>query len=343
MNDDENEDIESGLDVLKDTEEDILDEDVESPLGQAVEIAEPLVAQPRPFRSMLVKELEEASKRLMAKPEKPPSALDRLIERFNVPTGKSGDLFAARQQRDQERATADAERRKELMNILSKLEQAESQGITEQQRIEESKRRSALDERRVAVAEQRLMSEQNRNRLQGVARQIVELQSIVDDESNPKPVRDAAQRQIDSIGTRFSTEDRSTLGQMVQATKMANSSDPDQARIGKAFLARFGGKDPTLTVSQQREDLQIQAAIDFLKTIPPDDIDKALRSISISRTPYQERIIKAWELSQRPTYSSVLPTVGKQSGGIITATEDNLTDEEKAELKQLREDLGIKP
>lgn len=144
MNDDENEDIESGLDVLKDTVGDIVDEDTESPLGQVmVDAAERPTVESRPFRGMLVKELEEASKRLMAKPAAPSSPLDRLIERFNVPTGKSGDLFVARQQREQERAKADAERRKELMNVLAKLEQTESQGILEKQR-EEAARQKAL-------------------------------------------------------------------------------------------------------------------------------------------------------------------------------------------------------
>jgi hypothetical protein len=144
MNDDENEDIESGLDVLKDTVGDIVDEDTESPLGQVMaDAAERPTVESRPFRGMLVKELEEAGKRLMAKPAAPSSPLDRLIERFNVPTGKSGDLFAARQQREQERAKTDAERRKELMNVLAKLEETESQGILERQR-EETARQKAL-------------------------------------------------------------------------------------------------------------------------------------------------------------------------------------------------------
>lgn len=143
MNDDENEDIESGLDVLKDTVGDIVDEDTESPLGQVmVDAAERPTVESRPFRGMLVKELEEASKRLMAKPAAPSSPLDRLIERFNVPTGKSGDLFAARQQREQERAKTDAERRKELMGILSRQEKLESQDVTERQRIEAARQKA---------------------------------------------------------------------------------------------------------------------------------------------------------------------------------------------------------
>ena len=140
MNDEE--DLETGLDVLRDTVGDMAEEDDESeggPLTAAVQDALTGAAPAkveRPVREMLMRELEEARNRLVAKPAAPSSPLDRLIERFSVPTGKSGSLFVARRERDIERAKEDERRKADLLTLLSKQEQLESAGITEQQRIE---------------------------------------------------------------------------------------------------------------------------------------------------------------------------------------------------------------
>jgi hypothetical protein len=172
-------------------------------------------------------------------------------------------------------------------------------------------------------------------KLQANAQKIIDLQSIVDDTSKPEQARKAAQRELDNIGKNLSPEDRSTLGQMIQATTMANSSDPNQARIGKAFLSRFEVKTRPLSVREKREDLEIEAAKEYLKSIPQADLDRALRSISANRTPYMQRIIRAWELSQKPTFSSAISSSESEK-----SSEDNLTDEERAELEQLRNEFG---
>jgi len=172
-------------------------------------------------------------------------------------------------------------------------------------------------------------------RLQASAQKILDLQSIVDDESKPEQARNAAQREINKIGQSLNQQDRSTLGQIIAANKMLKSKDPEEVATGKAFLSRYNVKPPALTVGQKREDLMIQGAVDFLKTIPQQELDAALRSISINRTPKQERIIKAWELSQRPTFGSAIS--GSQAE---PQANNDLTDEEREELEQLRKELG---
>jgi hypothetical protein len=140
MNDEE--ELETGLDVLRETVGDMAEEDDESeggPLTAAVEQslagATPTRVE-RPVREMLMRELEEARNRLVAKPAAPSSPLDRLIERFGGPTGKSGNLMVARRERAAEQAKKDEERRADLLALLSKQEQLESADINEQRRID---------------------------------------------------------------------------------------------------------------------------------------------------------------------------------------------------------------
>ena len=147
MNDEE--DLETGLDVLRDTVGDMAEEDDESeggPLTAAVEEAltgsAPAKVE-RPVREMLMRELEEARNRLVAKPAAPSSPLDRLIERFGGPTGKSGSLLVARRERAAEQAKKDEERRADLLALLSKQEQLESADINEQRRIEAARAKAA--------------------------------------------------------------------------------------------------------------------------------------------------------------------------------------------------------
>jgi hypothetical protein len=92
---------------------------------------------------MLMRELEEARNRLVAKPAAPSSPLDRLIERFGGPTGKSGSLLVARRERAAEQAKKDEERRADLLTLLSKQEQLESADINEQDRIAAARAKAA--------------------------------------------------------------------------------------------------------------------------------------------------------------------------------------------------------
>jgi hypothetical protein len=147
MNDEE--ELETGLDVLRDTVGDMAEEDDESgggPLTAAVEQslagAAPTRVE-RPVREMLMRELEEARNRLVAKPAAPSSPLDRLIERFGGPTGKSGSLLVARRERAAEQAKKDEERRADLLTLLSKQEQLESADINEQDRIAAARAKAA--------------------------------------------------------------------------------------------------------------------------------------------------------------------------------------------------------
>lgn len=147
MNDEE--ELETGLDVLRETVGDMAEEDDESeggPLTAAVEQslagATPTRVE-RPVREMLMRELEEARNRLVAKPAAPSSPLDRLIERFGGPTGKSGNLMVARRERAAEQAKKDEERRADLLTLLSKQEQLESADINEQERIAAARARAA--------------------------------------------------------------------------------------------------------------------------------------------------------------------------------------------------------
>ncbi len=147
MNDEE--ELETGLDVLRETVGDMAEEDDESeggPLTAAVEQslagATPTRVE-RPVREMLMRELEEARNRLVAKPAAPSSPLDRLIERFGGPTGKSGNLMVARRERAAEQAKKDEERRADLLTLLSKQEQLESADINEQERIAAARAKAA--------------------------------------------------------------------------------------------------------------------------------------------------------------------------------------------------------
>lgn len=159
-------------------------------------------------------------------------------------------------------------------------------------------------------AAMRAVSEANKpQRLQGIAQQIVDLRKIIDDPASyTQEQRDAASRQLKSIGEKTSPEDRSTLGQIIRATEMVNSQDPKQREIGQRYLNNLGVKPIALTVSQMREDAKIEAAKKFLEGITKEERDKALRRPSNIRTPREDMIIEAIELSQMPTFKSVLPS-----------------------------------
>ena len=175
-------------------------------------------------------------------------------------------------------------------------------------------------------AAMRAVSEANKpQRLQGIAQQIVDLRQIIDNpDSYNQEQRDAASRQLKSIGEKTSPEDRSTLGQIIRATEMVKSQDPKQREIGQRYLNNLGVKPIALTVSQMREDAQIEAAKKFLEEVPQEERDRALRKPSSIRTPRDDMIVKAIELSQMPTFQSVLPsgttTAAPVSDGGFSAT-----------------------
>jgi hypothetical protein len=296
MNDEE--ELETGLDVLRDTVGDMAEEDDESgggPLTAAVQDALTGAAPTkveRPVREMLMRELEEARNRLVAKPAAPSSPLDRLIERFGGPTGKSGNLMVARRERAAEQAKKDEERRADLLTLLSRQEQFESSDINEQRRIEAARAKAA-----------------QKPKLATSAQEIIDLQTVISDQSLSQEQRDAASRKLKKIGADSSQEDRSVLGQISRATQMILSNDPEKVRVGQSVLSYFNReKGFNLTLSQLRTDEQIKRAEEFLKGIPEQELNIAL-STSFPNA-RQKLIVDAYKMAREPTFESVLPQSG---------------------------------
>ena len=239
----------------------------------------------------------------------------RFFERKNIGTFLRDIGEAGGAMRETEKTRAE-----EMQKQLDELEAKEAAILLPRAQAE------LKDIRGRIPAAMRAVSEANKpQRLQGIAQQIVDLRQIIDNpDSYNQEQRDAASRQLKSIGEKTSPEDRSTLGQIIRATEMVKSQDPKQREIGQRYLNNLGVKPIALTVSQMREDAQIEAAKKFLEEVPQEERDRALRKPSSIRTPRDDMIVKAIELSQMPTFQSVLPsgttTAAPVSDGGFSAT-----------------------
>jgi len=316
MNDEEMNNQSSGLSILRSSLSsairrggplsEVLRQKIESgyePMPESYEEKEQRLAPSRDtrFRDELMAQLEETKQKLLAPKPEPKTLLEKLVRQFAIPTGKSGNVFTARQERAEKEAQDEMKRREVVLNLIAK--QAE---IERQQEIDLATRR------REEAEEQRRIAEASKPKnLQADAQKIIDLQSIVDstDPSVSQSAKDAAAREIASIGRKNSPEDRSILGQLVRANQMLNSKDPQEVQAAQSFIARYSGSGkPPVTVPQARTDLMIKRAKEFLATI--DEKERAAAFANPYPNERQQKIREAVRLSGQPTYEEV-----SKSGG----------------------------
>jgi hypothetical protein len=119
----------SGLDVLEQSVESALEE--EGPLASVIEDSlepsrttprAPSAAPPRQtqYRDELMRQLQSTTQKLLTPKPEPKNLLEALSRRFVMPTGKSGDLLIARQERAKKEEEEDLKRREAILSILDK-------------------------------------------------------------------------------------------------------------------------------------------------------------------------------------------------------------------------------
>lgn len=78
-----------------------------------------------PFRDRFIAELDQTTQKLLAPKPEPKTVLDVLYQKFAMPTGKSGSLIVAQQERAEKEAEDEMTRRKTILEILGKQAQLE--------------------------------------------------------------------------------------------------------------------------------------------------------------------------------------------------------------------------
>lgn len=143
MNDEEMEDTPSGLGTLQSSLSSAvrrggpLSEVISRSLKKAgvpesIEVDyEPMPAEERrapsrtPFRDELMAQIEQAKQKLLTPKPEPKTILEKLARKFVLPTGKTGDIFVARQERAEKEAEDEMKRREAILNLLGKQAQLE--------------------------------------------------------------------------------------------------------------------------------------------------------------------------------------------------------------------------
>lgn len=309
MNEEEMDDIPSGLGVLGSSISSAIRRGgpLADVLQQKIEVDyEPMPMEERRapardtrYRDELMAQLEQAKQKLLAPKPEPKTLLDKLARQFAIPTGKSGNLLIARQERDAKEAQDEMKRRETLLNLVAKQAEMER----EQELDLAAKRRAELEEQR------RLAEASKPEKLQADAQKIIDLQLIIDDPNRSQDEKDAAKRQINAIGRQTSSADRSILGQLVRANQMLTSKNPEEVRAAQSFIARYSpsGKPP-VTVPQARTDRMIKAAKAFLATV--DLKERAAAFANPYPNERQQKIKDAVRLAEQPTYEEVATSGG---------------------------------
>ncbi len=80
-----------------------------------------------PFRDRFIAELDQTTQKLLAPKPEPKTVLDVLYQKFAMPTGKSGSLIVAQQERAEKEAEDEMTRRKMILEILGNQTELERQ------------------------------------------------------------------------------------------------------------------------------------------------------------------------------------------------------------------------
>lgn len=91
------------------------------------------------YRDELMRQLQSTMQKLLAPKPEPKNLLEALSRRFVMPTGKSGDLLIARQERAEKEAEEDLKRREAILSILDKqarLEREHEQDLARERAAE---------------------------------------------------------------------------------------------------------------------------------------------------------------------------------------------------------------
>ena len=159
MNDEGMEDTSSGLDLLRSSLSSAIRRGgpLSSVIEQSLEKAgvpksievdyEPMPMEERRapsrdtrFRDELMAQLEEAKQKLLTPKPEPKTVLEKLARQFVIPTGKSGDIFIARQERAEKEAQDELKRRETILNLTAKQAELERQ---QEEALAEAERRRA--------------------------------------------------------------------------------------------------------------------------------------------------------------------------------------------------------
>jgi hypothetical protein len=159
MNDEEMDETSSGLDTLRSSLSSAvrrggpLSEVISSSLKKAgvpesIEVDyEPMPMEERRapsrdtrYRDELMAQIEAAKQKLLTPKPEPKTLLDKLYRQFALPTGKSGSLIVAQQERAEKEAEDELKRRETILNLTAK--QAEMERRQEEALAEEERKRA---------------------------------------------------------------------------------------------------------------------------------------------------------------------------------------------------------
>lgn len=314
---DENEPT-SGLDVLEESIDSALEE--EGPLASVIReslpsssVTTPTSAAPRQtqYRDELMRQLQSTTQKLLAPKPEPKNFLEALSRQFVMPTGKTGDLLIARQERAKKEEEEDLKRREAILTILDK------QARLEREQEEDLARARAAEELAIARAEQaRARAISGNRRKTTELEDLFELEKTMDpNDPNLKTVRN----RINILTTRAQTPDRaprpSQFDRLVQARlrQQQGTATPEDEII----IAITEGKK--LTPQQQAKDREILQAREKTKNLT----EEQLRSLKLKSRydPNAEETLRLWDLAQRPTFQEMLDDINAE-------TSSNVIDEE---------------
>lgn len=150
MNEEEMDDIPSGLGVLGSSISSAIRRGgpLADVLQQKIEVDyEPMPMEERRapardtrYRDELMAQIEQAKQKLLAPKPEPKTLLDKLVRQFAIPTGKSGNLLIARQERAEKEAEDELKRRETILNLTAKQAEMERQ---QEEALAEAERKRA--------------------------------------------------------------------------------------------------------------------------------------------------------------------------------------------------------
>ena len=154
MNDEEMDEIPSGFSALGSSLSsairrggplsEVLKQKIESgyePMPEtALEAGRRAPARDTRYRDELMAQIEEAKQKLLTPKPEPKTVLEKLARQFVMPTGKSGDLLIARQERAEKEAEDELKRRETILNLTAKQAELERQ---QEEALAEAERRRA--------------------------------------------------------------------------------------------------------------------------------------------------------------------------------------------------------
>jgi hypothetical protein len=255
------------------------------------------------YRDELMRQLQSTTEKLLTPKPEPKNLLEALSRRFVMPTGKSGDLLIARQERAAKEEEEDLKRREAILSILDK-----------QARLE---REQEEDLARARAAEAEASTKKSPTNIQELEYHINVIQN---QDQFPKEKVEFSKgwlKKQNYIAPQ--TPDRaprpSQFDRLVQARlrqQQGTATPEDKIIIGIA-------EGKKLTPKQQTKDREILNAREKTKNLN----ERELRSLKIKARidPNAEETLRLWELAQRSTFQEMLDDINAETSSNVIEEE----------------------